>query len=253
METTYLNGWYLRTDGRIGPWTILPNQQPTSYQIWNAYKVKTYLENQGWSLSAICGTIGNMVHESTLSPAFIEETNRWRLPNSAANLTDVPNSVMQNFYRQYYGDPERGYGIGLVQWDGLGITRQKLVGYCENNGLIWYEGDSQMSRIQYEQDNDLQWTPRTYYGTLWTWDNYVINTRSPENSANIWLQCYEISSGQTEREGNARWFYDYFTEHPDPPPVPPDPPVPPVPTRRNIIYWISKKKRRVSNNVRIKI
>ena len=130
METTYLNGWYLRTDGRIGPWTILPNQQPTSYQIWNAYKVKTYLENQGWSLSAICGTIGNMVHESTLSPAFIEETNRWRLPNSAANLTDVPNSVMQNFYRQYYGDPERGY-----------------VYECGGDGYIYEVYDSGIVRI----------------------------------------------------------------------------------------------------------
>ena len=110
MQTEYLNGWFLRTDGMLGngPWTITPSQQPVQEQIWNAYKVKTYLENQGWTLSPICGTIGNMMHESTLSPALIEETNRWRLPNSAASLSDVPNSVMQNFYNEYYSDPDRG-------------------------------------------------------------------------------------------------------------------------------------------------
>ena len=249
MQAVYLNGWYLRTDGRIGPWTVTSSQQPTEMQIWNAYKVKTYLEAQGWSLSAICGTIGNMMHESTLSPALIEQTNRWRLPNDAADLSDVPNSVMQNFYKEYYGDSSRGYGIGLVQWDGRGITRQKLVGFCENNGLIWYEGDSQMLRITDEQTRNLQWQSYTLYGIQWTWSNYVINTMTPEQSANIWLRCYEVSSGQTEREGNARWFYNYFTGHPTPPPTPPGP----GPEPGFFPFWmmcIVNKNRRLFKNVK---
>ena len=186
------------------------------------------------------------MHESTLSPALIEETNRWRLPNSAASLSDVPNSVMQNFYNEYYSDPYRGYGIGLVQWDGKGITRQKLVGFCENNGLVWYEGDSQMLRITDEQTRNLQWQSYTLYGVQWTWSNYVINTMTPEQSANIWLQCYEVSSGQTEREGNARWFYDYFTAHPNPPPTPP------IPTTGipEWMYGIITQKRRLYKNVK---
>ena len=229
MQVETYNDWYVRTDGRIGPWNVSQGD-PTAAQIHNATKIYNTLSSYGWSLSAIAGILGNMQHESTLEPAFIQQTNRWRLPNSAASLSDVPNSVMQNFYKEYYGDSNRAYGIGLVQWDGKGITRQKLVGYCENNGYVWYDGDAQLSRLYYEYQNNLQWTTRTYYGTTWTWNNYVTNTMTPEQSARIWLGCYEISSGLEERQRNARWWYDYFSGiTPPEPPYPPDPPEPPEP------------------------
>ena len=225
MNIEIYNNWYVRTDGRLGPWTVTSSQQPTTEQITNATKVYTALIGYGWSISAVCGIIGNMMHESTLSPAYIQETNRYRLPNSAANLSDVPNSVMQNFYMQYYNDPVKAYGIGLCQWDGLGITRQKLVGYCENNGFIWYDGDAQMARLLDEYTRNIQWTSYTYFGTSWTWNNYVTNTRTPEESAKIFRRCYEgASGGDTEAGYNARWFYDYFSGSPTPP-------TPPTPTQ----------------------
>ena len=220
MQTALYNDWYVRTDNRIGPYTILPNQLPTSEQKHNAEKVYNILSGYGWSLSAICGILGNMTHESTINPAYIQANNRWRLPNSAENLSDVPNSVMQNFYMQYYGDDERKYGVGLVQWDGKGITRQKYVGWCINENYIWYDGEAGCGRLKYEHDNNKQWTPHTYYGITWTWDNYVTNTRSPEDSARIWVGCYEISGGISERQGNARYWYDYFQDVPPTPPTP---------------------------------
>ena len=156
-----------------------------------------------------------MQHESNLSPAWIEQTNRWRL--AGTELADVPNSVMQNFYNEYYHDTNRGYGLGLVQWDGKGITRQKLVGFCENNGYIWYDGDAQMARLLDEYTRNLQWQEHTYYGITWTWTNYVTNTRTPEESARIWCGCYEVSGGVEYRQENARYWYDYFSGGPTPP------------------------------------
>lgn len=219
MNIEIYNNWYVRTDGRLGPYTVTSSQQPTQEQITNATKVYNALTSYGWSLSAVCGIIGNMMHESTLSPAFIEATHRSTLPNSAANLSDVPNSVMQNFF----GTNSRGYGIGLVQWDGKGITRQKLVGFCENNGYVWYDGDAQMARLLDEYTRNIQWESHSYFGTTWTWNNFVTNTRSPEDSAKIFRRCYEVAAaGDTESGDNARWFYDYFSGTPTPP-TPPTP------------------------------
>ena len=216
MNVTLYNNWYVKTDGRIGPWTITASQPATSEQIHNAHQVRSALSADGWTLNAIAATIGNMQHESSLDPALIEETNRWRLPNSAANLSDVPNSVMQNHYKEYYTGESGsgGYGIGLVQWDGKGITRQKLVGYCEDNNYIWYDGYAQMQRIFYEKENNLQWQSDYMWGQDWYWSNYVISTETPEKLADVWCQCYEISGGFEEREANARFWYDYFINHP---------------------------------------
>lgn len=219
MNIQTYNDWYVSTDTRLGAWNV-STEGPTNYQIHNATKIYNALTAYGWSISAVCGIIGNMQHESNLSPAWIEETNRWRL--SSTELADVPNLVMQNFYNEYYHDSRRGYGLGLCQWDGKGITRQKLVGYCENNGYVWYNGDAQMARLLYEHDHDLQWQTHTYYGTSWTWNNYVTNTMTPEESARIWCGCYEISGGVQYRQENARYWYDYFSGGP----IPPTPPTP---------------------------
>lgn len=219
MNIETYNDWYVRTDGRLGPYTVTSSQQPTTEQIYNATKVYNYFNNLGWSLSAICGMIGNMMHESTINPAFIQATHRGDLPNSANDLSDVPNSVMLSFYGS------GANGIGLVQWDGSTSTPpagQKLVSFAERYNYIWYDGDCQVFRIRREKETNIQWTSHTYYGITWTWDNYVNNTRTPEESAHIWRRCYEVASaGDTESGTNARWFYDYFSSGPTPP-VPDD-------------------------------
>ena len=220
MQISVYNDWYVRTDGRLGPWTVTSSQQPTTEQIHNATKVYNYFAALGWSLSAICGMIGNMMHESTLNPAFIQSTHRSDLPNSAANLSDVPNSVMLSFYGS------GANGIGLVQWDGATSTPpagQKLVSFAERYNMIWYDGDCQVFRIKREQETNIQWTSHSYYGITWTWSNYPTNNRTPEESAHIWRRCYEVAAAGDEEAGaNARWFYDYFSGGPTPP-TPPTP------------------------------
>lgn len=189
----------------------------------NARKIYNYFKGYGWSDSAIAGMLGNMQLESTLSPALIQSTNRWRLPNRAADLSDVPNSVMLNFYDSYYGGSGGGYGVGLVQWDGYTSTApvgQKLVSFAMRYNLNWYDGDTQVFRIYREYQTNIQWQSAQISGTVWTWNNYVTNTETPEVSARIWQVCYEVADPGTlaTRQANARYWYDYFIAHPVPEP-----------------------------------
>ena len=217
MTPTLVNGWWLSTDTRIG---TSDTSGVTSAQETNAQNIYNYFSALGWSLSAICGMLGNMQVESYLSPAYIQSAHRSQLPNSAASLSDVPNSVMLNFYGG------SNYGVGLVQWDGYTTTPpvgQKLVSFAERYGLDWYDGDTQCFRIQREQETNLQWTTYTLYGTSWTWNNYVSNTRTPEDSAAIFQKCYEKGgTDTTRRKNNARYWYDYFSGTPPTPPEPGD-------------------------------
>lgn len=210
MNATLVNDWYMTTDtgGSMG---TTDTSGISSKQEHNATKVYNYFNNLGWSRSAIAGILGNMQVESWLSPALIQGTHRSSLPNSAANLSDVPNSTMLSFYDRNGS----GYGIGLVQWDGYTSTSpagQKLVSFAERYGLTWYDGDTQLYRIQREYETNIQWTPATINGTRWTWSNFITNTETPETSAKIWRICYEVAASGTDsrRQGNARYWYDYF-------------------------------------------
>ena len=214
MLAEFVNDWWMTTDtgGSMG---TTNTSGITSKQIHNAYKVRNYFKAQNWSDSAIAGMIGNMQLESWLSPALIQGTHRSQLPNSAASLSDVPNSVMLNFY----ANPGSGYGIGLVQWDGYTATApagQKLVSFAERYGLNWYDGDTQTFRILREYQTNIQWTPYTISGIYWQWSNYIVNTETPEVSAHVWQACYEVSDPATltTRQENARYWYDYFIAHP---------------------------------------
>ena len=219
MDATLINDWWMTTN-RGGTMGTTNTSGITSKQIHNAEKVYTYFNTLGWSLSAIAGIIGNMQLESWLSPALVEGTHRSQAPNGAADISDVPNSAMLSFYGN------SGYGLGLVQWDGYTSTApagHKLVSFAERYNLNWYDGDTQLYRIQREYETNIQWTPATVNGIRWTWSNYVTNTQTPEISAKIWRICYEVAASGTDstRQSNARYWYDYFSSTPTPPPTPP--------------------------------
>ena len=223
MDATLVNDWYMTTN-RGGTMGTTNTSGITSKQEHNATKVYNYFVGLGWSRSAIAGIIGNMQLESWLSPALVEGTHRSQAPNSAANLSDVPNSAMINFYDRNGS----GYGLGLVQWDGYTSTApagQKLVSFAERYGLTWYDGDTQLYRIQREYETNIQWSPATINGTRWTWSNFVTNNETPEVSAKIWRVCYEVAAAGTDdtRQSNARYWYEYFEGGtPTPTPTPDD-------------------------------
>ena len=220
MQATLINNWWLTTDtgGSMG---TTNTSGITEKQKHNATNVYNYFSALGWSLSAIAGMLGNMQLESWLSPALIQGTHRSQLPNSAASLSDVPNSVMINFYGN------SGYGVGLVQWDGYTSTPpagQKLVSFAERYNLNWYDGDTQCYRIQREKETNIQWQNGTVDGIYWNWNTYITNTETPEKSAHAWRVCYEVAASGTDttRQENARYWYDYFHDVPPTPPIPDD-------------------------------
>lgn len=255
MNITLVSDWYLATDKLMGS-TDVNYAEPNSYMTHNADKIYSYLTSEGFTVNAISAMLGNMQVESTINPALIQDTNRWRLPNSGAELSDVPNSVMQNFYDEYYGLSSGGFGISLVQWDGKGITRQKYVGFCINNNLIWYEGNSALARLIDEKDRNLQFQTVTIGGVAYNWSNFPYSTASPEDLAEAWRAGYERSvytpENKARRQRNARWWYEYLTGEPPTPPDPPDPPDPPEPPEPTILpawYYMLLYRRRNKKEV----
>ena len=226
----------MATNNTIGGWSGTPTQD----QIDNANVIRSFFLNEGWTLNAICGMLGCMQGESTINPAYIQATHRNRLPNSASSLSDVPNSVMVNFYKEYYGDSNREYAIGLVQWDGastrLGVRGQKLVSYAIDNNIEWYDGWTQMYRIRGEQEYDVQHSTHKFFqrvrvsGTYYDFNNYPYSTSTPEDLAKAWTWGYEINlGGEGFRPANARWFYNYFTSQDAPDIIPPEEFLTPLP------------------------
>lgn len=89
---------------------------------WNAKNVWNYLGSRGWSLTAVCGVLGNMQSESTINPGVWEHliANDW------------------------------GAGFGLVQWT-------PAIKYVEWAGPGWNNGDRELDRLIWEKDNEVQW------------------------------------------------------------------------------------------------
>ena len=226
MQATLVNDWWMTTN-QGGTMGTTNTSGITDKQKHNAQKVYDYFSALGWSLSAIAGIIGNMQLESWLSPALVEGTHRSQFPNSASDLSDVPNNVALEHYN-HNNHSASGYGLGLVQWDGYTSTSpagHKLVSFAIRYGLTWYDGDTQLFRIKREYETNIQWSPATIAGVRWTWQNFVTNTQTPETSAKIWRVCYEVAAAGTDstRQSNARFWYNYFSTIPPTPPEPPEP------------------------------
>ena len=266
MIPTLINGFYMATNSTIGGWSGTPSQM----QIDNANIIRSFFLNEGWTLEAICGMLGCMQGESTINPAFIQATNRYRLPNNGDTLNNVANNVMINFFMEYYGDTRKAYAIGLVQWDGYSdrnnVRGQKLVNYATQNNIMWYDGWTQMYRLRGEQEYDVQHGTHSFFrrvrvsGVYYDFNNYPYSTASPEDLAKAWTYGYEVNAGgEGYRPANARWFYDFFTSPDAPdiilpedfflplpydpynPPFDPDNPDPPDPSGEDFLpiwFWL---------------
>lgn len=103
------------------------------YQVWlteeqslsNAQLVVNHFVDTDWTREALAAMIGNMRHESSINPNMYEYGYDWA--------------------------DDRGYG--LVQW----TPRSKYWDWAVANNLDPEDGDSQLARIDYEVDNNIQW------------------------------------------------------------------------------------------------
>jgi LysM repeat protein len=99
----------------------------------NAQLVANHLKGT-WSKEAISALCGNMRHESSINP---------------------------NIWEFGYGHSlDRGYG--LVQW----TPASKYIDWANANGLTYTSGDSQLARIDYEVDNNIQWIAIADYNNM---------------------------------------------------------------------------------------
>lgn len=106
-----------------------------SQSLKNAQLVANHLIKQGWTKQSISALCGNMREESSINPDMYEFGYDW--------------------------SQDRGYG--LVQW----TPRSKYWDWAVSKGLNPRDGDSQLDRIDYEVDQNIQWIstpnyPETY-------------------------------------------------------------------------------------------
>ena len=174
----------------------------------NARYIYQYLKNEGWTLNAIAGVLGNMQAESKMSPWIWQNIVEGSIINE-----DGTQKLNMAVLR------DRTLGYGLVQW----TPYSKYTDWCSDNGLAYWDIDSQLYRICWEAANNEQWQVKADKGYNITFKNFIKNAEdSPYWLAGAWAFCYErpASSKGTEAEqnnlraergNNAEYWYDYLS------------------------------------------
>lgn len=172
----------------------------------NAEYILGYLLSKGWTRNAICGMLGNMESESTINPGIWES--------------------LRPFWR----------GYGLVQW----TPYTKYKNWADQRGIDYKDMNSQLARIEYEVENNLQW-----FGGMsdtMTFAQFTQSKASPEYLAKVFIKTYEhpADSDQPIRGTQARYWWDNLSDSggeidpidpPDPIDPIPDPPPRPRPQK----------------------
>lgn len=200
MATVLYNDWYFNGGHYYFTTTDVNVYQPGDYQKHNILKIYAYFSALGWTLNAIAGMIGNMMVESGCNPGCLQYTSpSW----------DDPSSIIAT-----------SGGIGLTQW----TPARKYYNWAVENNLDPQDGNTQCARIQYESENNIQWSLNNYGHH--TWNDFIHSTESPEILARVFVWAYErpTNPNVAQRQRNARWVYDWLSTQPTPPG--PEPPVP---------------------------
>lgn len=142
----------------------------------NANYILSFLLDQGWTKHAICGMLGNMQTESTINPGLWQ--NR-----------DEGNTNL---------------GFGLVQW----TPATKYINWANSAGYVIEDIDGQLTRLDYEVHNNIQWIKTTAYPM--TFAEFKVSTKSPEYLAMAFLRNYERpkNPNQPIRGTQARYWFD---------------------------------------------
>ena len=163
----------------------------------NAIYIKNYLVNEGWSINAIAGMLGNMQAESTINPG------RWQ-------SDDVNNTSM---------------GYGLVQW----TPATKYIDWCnetagETGPVDPSLMDLNIQRILYELENNLQWIATSSYN--FTFEEFSKSDLAVSDLAKAFLLNYERPADQSESVQNYRAslgeaYYELISGDTPTPPITP--------------------------------
>jgi hypothetical protein len=142
----------------------------------NAQYILDYLTAHGWSKNAICGILGNMQSESSINPS------RWQ----GDNIGDTAN------------------GFGLVQW----TPATKYIDWANSQGLDYKKMDSNLSRILYEVENNVQWIDSEM-----SFQEFTQSTDTAYNLAMKFISAYErpADPNQPARGTQADYWYTNLT------------------------------------------
>lgn len=120
----------------------------------NAQYILNYLTAKGWTKESVCGMLGNMQTESTINPGIWQSLDEGNL-----NL-----------------------GFGLVQW----TPATKYIDWCKANNLVYTEMDSNLKRILYEVEHNIQWI-----NSGMTFKEFTQSKDTPYNLGLLFLKAYE--------------------------------------------------------------
>lgn len=154
------------------------NTLTQSEQELNATYIWNYLRDQGWTMNAVAGILGNMQSESAINPG------RWQ--NDIVMPTDPTDS-----------------GYGLVQW----TPYTKYTNWVQGDPSTM---DNNLSRIIYEVSNNLQWIPTTQYN--YSFSDFTHSTDTPYNLGMAFLANYErpLNPNQPQRGQQAERWYQFL-------------------------------------------
>lgn len=220
----------------------------------NATFIKNYMSaNYGWTLSAICGMLGNTQAESLMNPARPQNNavnNGW-YPSAPGYTGNAPNPTTTWYgyglwqitpylalsgrrYNPYnYGNwaISNGYTFDHNTGGTGGNMEPQLIWLMSGNPEKNYYNDTEPSSnqrkwYQHSRSPDEASTP-AIYGKL---------TSSPESCAETFYWNFERSGSMDpgNRPALARAWYDYFSGGP----TPPDPPDPPRPSGGGQWLWL---------------
>ena len=148
----------------------------------NSSIIYEFFNRLNWTNNAIAGMLGNMQSESTINPGL------WQ-------GREIPDNIYTT-----------NKGFGLTQW----TPASKLIAWAESNSLQYYDGNTQLLRIQYEQKNNLQWSTDNILN--YTWDDYINSSESPEILARVFVWAYERPADPDigKRQADARFWFNYI-------------------------------------------
>ena len=146
----------------------------SEYQRWlseseslqNAQLVANHLIKQGWTKESISALCGNMRHESSINPDMYEYGYNW--------------------------SEDRGYG--LVQW----TPRSKYWNWAESRNLPPRNGDSQLDRIDYEVEQNIQWISTPNYPE--TYSQFRASTKSMDYLVPAFTWNYERPNAESGQQ-----------------------------------------------------
>lgn len=159
----------------------------------NATIIFNELLKNGFTVESICGLLGNTGGIYTLGESSIN-------PGIWQNLT--PNPAL---------------GFGLFQW----TPSTNYTNWADVNGYEHDDGYGQLDWLINQTVPTGQWIPTSDYPE--TFNGFKASTKDPEYLAYVFLNNFErpANRNQPDRQRNARYWYEWYTNSYVPPENPP--------------------------------